>query len=198
MRQLVQLLLCGEPSLIAMISPKRIDELRLKARRTCNQFDRYSSSLMTGEASFSEYTEGTMLSQIHEHIVSELQQNSRTDTIFVVTAIAFNLIVLGINSAVAGEAASSRANSSNDLILGVFILMSLLVNCIAVVALNFGKQNREKLLRGLLAMYADNQVIQYYDASLMQGYGKRYLLFIAVIVCLALTSIVVPLIVRLA
>ena len=45
-----------------------------------------------------------MLNQVHEHIVSELQQNARTDTIFVVTAIVFNLIVLGINSAVAGEA----------------------------------------------------------------------------------------------
>jgi hypothetical protein len=34
-----------------------------------------------------------MLKQVHEHIVSELQQNARTDTLFVVTAIAFNLIV---------------------------------------------------------------------------------------------------------
>jgi hypothetical protein len=139
-----------------------------------------------------------MLEQVHEHIVSELQQNSRTDTIFVVTAIAFNLIVLGINSAVAGEAASARSGSSNDLILGVFILMSLLVNCIAVIALNFGRQNREKLLNGLLAMYQDNNVIQYYDVSLLSGYGKRYMLFTGVILCLALTSIAVPLIIRLA
>jgi len=139
-----------------------------------------------------------MLVQVHEHIVSELQQNARTDTIFVVTAIAFNLIVLGINSAVAGEAASANANSSNDLILGVFILMSLLVNCIAVAALNFGRQNREKLLSGLLAMYRDNDVIQYYDESLLRGYRKRYLLFIGVVLCLAFTSIVVPLIVRIA
>jgi len=139
-----------------------------------------------------------MLKQVHEHIVSELQQNARTDTIFVVTAIAFNLIVLGINSAVAGEAASAHANSSNDLILAVFIVMSLLVNCIAVLALNFGRQSREKLLRGLLDMYRDNDVIQYYDTSLMAGYGKRYLLFIGVILCLALTSIVVPLIIRIA
>ena len=139
-----------------------------------------------------------MLSQVHEHIVSELGQNTRTDTIFVVTAIVFNLVVLGINSAVAGEAASEYSSSSNDLILGVFILMSLLVNCIAVIALNFGKQNREKLLRGLLAMYQDNDVIQYYDASLLKGYGKRYLLFIGVILCLAFTSLAVPLIIRLA
>ena len=137
-----------------------------------------------------------MLKEIHEHIVSELQQNARTDTIFVVTAVVFNLIVLGINSAVAGEAASANANPSNDLILAVFIIMNLLVNCIAVMALNFGKQSRNKLLGGLLAMYKDNDVGQYYDSSLLTNYGKRYLLFTAVIVCLALTSIVVPLIIR--
>jgi hypothetical protein len=137
-----------------------------------------------------------MLKQVHEHIVSELHQNARTDTIFVVTAIIFNLIVLAINSSVAGEASSARADSSNDLILIVFIIMSLMVNGIAVIALNTGRQSRETLLRGLLSMYADNDVAKYYDASLMSGYKKRYLLFIGVILCLALTSIVVPLIIR--
>ncbi|MCG2767001.1 MAG: hypothetical protein L6435_01265 [Anaerolineae bacterium] len=137
-----------------------------------------------------------MLSKIHEHIVGELQQNARTDTIFVVTAVVFNLVVLGINSAVAGEAASANANPSNDLILAVFIVMSLLVNGIAVMALNYGKQSRNRLLGGLLAMYRDNDVAQYYDSSLLTGYGKRYLAFTGVIVCLALTSIVVPLIIR--
>ena len=137
-----------------------------------------------------------MLRQVHEHIVSELQQNSRTDTIFVVTAIAFNLIVLGINSAVAGEAESSRTNSSNDLILAVFIVMSLLVNVIATIALNTGRKSREKLIQGLLTMYLDNDVAKYYDASLVEGYGKRYLLFTGVMLCLAITAIVVPLIIR--
>ncbi len=137
-----------------------------------------------------------MLEKVHEHIVSELQQNARTDTIFVVTAIAFNLIVLGINSAVAGEAASANSSSSNDIILGVFIIMCLLVNGIAVTALNSGKQSRETLLHGLLKMYRDNDVAQYYDSALIAGYGKRYILFMSVILCLAVTSIVVPVIIR--
>lgn len=137
-----------------------------------------------------------MLKQVHEHITSELQQNARTDTIFVVTAIIFNLIVMGINSGVAGEAASANANSSNDLILGVFIIMSLLINGIAVTALNFGKKNREKLICGLLDMYQDNEVAKYYNESLMMAYGKRYLLFTGIIISLALTGIIVPLIIR--
>jgi hypothetical protein len=137
-----------------------------------------------------------MLKQVHEHIVSELHQNARTDTIFVVTAIVFNLIVMGINIGFAEDASSARADSSDDLILGVFITMSLIVNAIAVIALNAGRQSREKLLRGILDMYTDNDVAKYYDASLMSGYKVRYLLFIGVILCLALTSILVPLIIR--
>jgi hypothetical protein len=137
-----------------------------------------------------------MLEQVHQQIVSELQQSSRTDTIFVVTAVVFNLIVLGINSAVADAAASYRGDASDDMILGVFIAMSLLVNGIAIIALYLGRGTRNKLLKGLLAMYRDNDVDQYYDSSLLVNYGKRYLLFIGVIICLAITGIVVPLIIR--
>jgi hypothetical protein len=136
-----------------------------------------------------------MLEQVHQHIVGELQQNSRTDTIFVVTAVVFNLIVLAINSGIAEEASYGR-DASDDMILGVFIVMSLLVNGIAVSALYFGRETRNNLLKGLLAMYRDNDVDQYYDASLLVNYGKRYLLFIGVIICLAATGILVPLIIR--
>ena len=74
--------------------------------------------------------------------------------------------------------------------------MSLLVNGIAVTALHLGRGTRNKLLAGLLAMYRDNGVDQYYDSSLLTGYGKRYLLFAGIILCLALTAIVVPLVIR--
>jgi hypothetical protein len=138
-----------------------------------------------------------MLKKVHQHIVSELRQGARTDTIFVVTAVVFNLIVLGINSAVAGDAASQRGDAStNDLILTVFIVMTLLVNGIAVTALYVGKQTRGKLLQGLLTMYLDNDVDKYYDSSLLTNYDRRYLLFTGVILCLAITAIVVPLIIR--
>jgi hypothetical protein len=74
--------------------------------------------------------------------------------------------------------------------------MSLLVNIIATIALNTGRKSREKLVTGLLMMYRDNDVDQYYDASLVEGYNKRYMLFNGVIISLAVTSILVPLIIR--
>jgi len=137
-----------------------------------------------------------MLQQVHEHITSELRQNTRTDTIFVVTAIAFNLIVLAINSSVASEASSYDPEASSDVILVVFIIMGLLINTIAVAGLNYGKNNRIKLIRGLLEMYKDNDVAKYYDESLLSAYGNRYLLFIGVIISLGLTGIIVPLVIR--
>ena len=137
-----------------------------------------------------------MLKQVHDHIIGELNQGARTDTIFVVTAVLFNLIVMGVNSAVASEASSAGADAANDMILAVFILMSLIVNGISITALFFGRQTRTKLLNGLLAMYRDNDVDRYYDLSLLVNYGKRYLLFIGVILALAATSIAVPLILR--
>ena len=142
-----------------------------------------------------------MLERLHEHLVNELGHSSRTDTIFIVVAILFNLIVLGINSATSSAAVENRssgsASSAADVVLVVFILMTLLVNAIAVAGLYVGRQTRGKLLAGLITMYADNQVDKYYDRSLVSNYGTRYLLFGAVIILLALTAIVVPLIIRL-
>lgn len=137
-----------------------------------------------------------MLGQIHDHIVSELGHSSRTDTIFVVTAVLFNLIVLGINSGVAISATEEGASTSNDLILAAFILMTLLLNIISVIALILGRRTRSLLLNGLVTMYHDNDVDKYYDPSLLSSYGTRYLLFTGVIATLALTAIVVPLIIR--
>lgn len=138
-----------------------------------------------------------MLIQVHDHIVHELGHSSRTDTIFVITAIVFNLVVLGINSAVAGSASGLQRTTAPDLILTVFVLMTVLVNIIAVTALYIGRRTRRRLLEGLISMYTDNDVDKYYNPALMSDYGSRYLLFTGVIILLGLTSIAVPLIVRL-
>jgi len=140
--------------------------------------------------------EATVLNQVHDHIVSELNQSSRTDTIFVVTAIVFNLIVLGINSGVADAASGRSGDTVNDVVLTVFIIMTLLMNAIAISALNLGKRTRQILLDGLVTMYRDNEVEKYFDPALMSNYNARYLLFSGLIGTLALTAIAVPLIIR--
>ncbi len=138
-----------------------------------------------------------MLREVHEHVVGELQQNARTDTVFVVTAVLFNLVVLGINWGVTSASSGGVHPPQNDWILGVLIFATLLINSFAGRALLAGRDTRRKLLSGLVTMYKDNDVDKYYDASLLDVYGTRYKLFFAVIVSLASMSIVVPLLVRL-
>lgn len=138
-----------------------------------------------------------MLGQVHDHIVRELSESSRTDTIFVLTAIIFNLIVLGINSGVSTAATEEEgAAVTYDLLLAVFIAMTVLLNIVAVTALIMGRRNRLILISGLVSMYRDNEVDKYYDPALVSNYGVRYLLFAGVIATLAITSIIAPLIIR--
>jgi len=138
-----------------------------------------------------------MIDKVHQHIINELQQSSRTDTIFVLTAILFNLIVLAINAGVATSATSQNAKTSDDVILVTFFFLTAVVNYISVKALSTGKNTRGKLLSGLLRMYTDSAVDKYYDVSLLSNYDKRYASFTVVILCIAASSVLVPLAIRL-
>jgi len=137
-----------------------------------------------------------MLERLHEHVVNELGQSSRTDTIFVVVAVIFNLIALGVNSSIASSNSYDRS-ADNDIILVIMIVMTILVNTISILGLMVGRGTRQRLLTGLIAMYRDNQIDQYYDTGLVLNYGKRYTLFGAIIIVLAVTAILVPVILRL-
>ncbi|UCF09747.1 MAG: hypothetical protein JSW65_06720 [Candidatus Bipolaricaulota bacterium] len=134
-----------------------------------------------------------MIERVHQHIVTELQQGSRTDIVFVITAVLLNLLTLGINSSVAQE---SRESGANTIVMALFILLTIVINVVATLGLLKGKETRAKLLEGLLAMYADQGVDGYYDASLLSNYGTRYNLFILAVVFMGIIAIAVPLVVR--
>lgn len=134
-----------------------------------------------------------MIEHVHTHITSELQQNTRTDTIFILTAILLNLIILGINS---GMVEQSRKDNSMLAAMILFVVLIVLVNLVAIIGLLKGKQTRMKLVNGLLRMYKDKEVDRYYDESLLSNYSARYNLFILVVVCTGLVAIVVPFVLR--
>jgi len=134
-----------------------------------------------------------MLEQIHKHLVSELQQNTRTDTIFIITAILLNLLSLGINSAMAGE---SREDTSLFLVMFIMVALVIVVNVVVITGLIKGKQTRGKLINGLIKMYKDNNVDKYYDSSLLLNYNIRYNLFILVVAFIGTIAIAIPFIVR--
>ena len=133
-----------------------------------------------------------MIERVHEHIVTELQQNARTDTIFVITAIFLNLIALGVNSGIA----ASNGDATTTIVMFTFVALVLVVNFVAEVGLIRGRQMRAKLLDGLLKMYKDQGVEGYYDPSLLSNYNTRYNLFMLAVLFTGLVAIIVPFIVR--
>jgi hypothetical protein len=143
-----------------------------------------------------------MLERMHEHINSELHANTRTDTVLVLTAIVFDLVILGINSAAAATLRMAltpgRTGSSDEFLLPlviftILVVVSLLVNGVALLGLQLGRSTRNKLLRGLMRMYEDSTIAQYYDASLLTNYGRRYALFTVIVALLGTVSIMIPL-----
>lgn len=133
-----------------------------------------------------------MIERVHEHIITELQQNSRTDTIFILTAILLNLLTLGINSVVAS---ARNKDATSWIVFFTFLALLIVVNFVVEIGLLKGKQTRIKLIKGLLKMYKDQGVDGYYDESLLSNYSTRYNLFLLAVIFTGLIAMVVPLII---
>lgn len=142
-----------------------------------------------------------MLEKVHEHLLAEIELGNRTDIIVVVTAVLFNIISLCSNSTVAAIWFNLRQGEVSaigiNLYLGVFVVLTILFNAIALAGLLAGRSVREKLLTGLVAMYTDNNVDKYYDRTLISNYRIRYLIFGGVTIIFATAAIILPLILRL-
>jgi len=134
-----------------------------------------------------------MIEHVHSHITSEIQQNTKTDTIFILTSIALNLITLAVNS---GLVEQSRTENSTLVVMFVFVVLIVMVNIVVIIGLIKGRQTRNKLTNGLITMYRDQNVSKYYDESLLNNYNIRYTLFILVVVCTGVIATVVPFILR--
>ena len=130
-----------------------------------------------------------MIERVHEHIITELQQNTRTDTIFILTAILLNLIALGVNS---GVASGRDTDTTTWIVFFTFVCLVIVINFVVVIGLLKGKETRTKLINGLLKMYKDQGVEGYYDVSLLSSYSTRYNLFLLAVVVTGLIVIVVP------
>lgn len=134
-----------------------------------------------------------MIEHVHNHITSELQQNTKTDIIFILSAIVLNLIILAVNSGFVGK---SRDDNTFLFIMLLFVALLIFLNLVVIYGLIKGKQTRTKLTSGLIKMYQDQNVDKYYDSSLLGNYNTRYNLFMMVVVLTGIISIVVPFVMR--
>ena len=127
-----------------------------------------------------------MIIQVHEHILDELKTNTKTDTIFIITAILLNFITLAINSAIAS------AEQHKILTMFIFVILLIVINLVVEIGLIKGRQTRTKLIQGLLKIYKDNDVDKYYDASLIDAYKTRYTLFMLAVLFTGIVAIIIP------
>jgi hypothetical protein len=138
-----------------------------------------------------------MQERLHEHINQELNTNTATDTIFIVAAITFNFLM----GCIGASAAAAAAQGSNDYRTGAVIvyvitfILTVIVNGIAIVGLITGRGTRKLLSSGLLKMYEDAKVNQYYNSALLTNYERRYVLFIAIVGVVGLASAAIPLVI---
>lgn len=149
--------------------------------------------------------ESAMKERLHEQISSELKQSARTDTVIVITAIFLNLLFLAINSGVASAVRNIEYTGPGfeKTSLNVIALVIMVILLVVVIAINFfvlrmlsrGKERRVKLMAGLMKMYQEEGMDQYYDASVEKGYEARYNLFSAVVVSLGALAILIPILV---
>jgi hypothetical protein len=90
----------------------------------------------------------------------------------------------------------SRTDNSQLIVMFLFVVLIVLVNIVVIFGLSKGRDTRNKLVSGLLKMYKDEKVDQYYDNSLLGNYNTRYNLFILVVICTGIIAIVVPFVLR--
>ncbi|UJG42898.1 MAG: hypothetical protein K9W46_11025 [Candidatus Heimdallarchaeum endolithica] len=133
-----------------------------------------------------------MLEKVHDHIIEELKVNTTTDRIFILTALLLNLITLGVNTGLAYSESTAGYIS-----FSLFLVLAGIINWVVVVGLTKGKQNREKLILGLVKMYKDQGMDKYYDTSVLESYRTRYKLFTVVVVATGVLAFLIPLVVML-
>lgn len=127
-----------------------------------------------------------MIEHLHDHIVEELKLNTRTDIIFVIVSIVLNLVLLAVNSTIA------VGTKEDVLVMIIFVFLIVIISFVAEIGLLKGRNTRSKLIKGLMKIYKDNSIDQYYDKDLIRNSEVRYNLFIIAILATAIVSIIVP------
>jgi hypothetical protein len=147
-----------------------------------------------------------MKEKIHEQISYELKQAVRMDTITVIIGLTVTLILFAAASVFAAQTTGSivgsmtgfratSVNTANTVIMWVILVAIAAINWYAVQTLLKNKKERGKLNEGLMKLYKDEAMDQYYDGSIFKGYETRYNLFAVMLGAVASVSIITPLVI---
>jgi capsule polysaccharide export protein KpsE/RkpR len=147
-----------------------------------------------------------MKERIHEQISNELKQASRMDTIVVIVAIVVSFILFSlamgfafastgsIMSSITGMATKS-VNTAPTIIMFICIAATVAIDLCAVRVFLKNKARRAKLNEGLMKLYKEEGVDQYYDVSVFKGYETRYNLYTVILTAVGAVSVIAPLVI---
>ncbi len=147
-----------------------------------------------------------MKERIHEQISHELKQAMRMDTITVIIGLTVTLILFAAAAVFAAQTTGSivgsmtgfkatGVNTANTIIMWVIILAIVAINLYAVRTLLKHKRQRGKLNEGLMKLYKDEAMDQYYDGSIFKGYEARYDLYVVMLGAVGAVSVITPLVI---
>jgi amino acid transporter len=152
-----------------------------------------------------------MKERIHQQISHELKQATRLDVKIVIIGIVITLILffmaMGFAASTVGSvtgeltAGLTRApvtmsfNVSPTIVMFILIIAVFAINWFSVRALLNNKKERAKLTEGLMKLYKDEGVDQYYDGSIFKSYETRYNIFSVILAILGAVSIIAPLVI---
>ena len=158
-----------------------------------------------------------MKDSLHQDIIAELNQTTRTDTTTAIVGVILNLIFLLVNSLIAGGVWTEGRNYSGvikddpmavpDVIittefeLGMMLILIILISSIIAInvfiirAMSAGKERRIKLSESLQKMYKEEDLDKFYDPSIIKGYEARYGLYTKIVGTLGLLAVLIPIVV---
>jgi hypothetical protein len=150
-----------------------------------------------------------MKEKIYEQISKELKLAAQVDMKIVITDIVVSLILFflamgfadgtvgGVSLSLTGGISHSHntLNTVPTIVMFVLLVVILVMNYYAVKMLVNNQKQRAKLNEGLMKLYKDEGVDQYYDGSIFKGYESRYNLFAIFAGAIGAMGIIVPLVI---
>ena len=131
-----------------------------------------------------------MIETIHKQLMSELDRAGRADTVFVVSGVLFNILVLFVNWV---QAAALANEQGNLMIYLLFTAGSLLISCTALLALINSRRICNSVHASLQQIYVDHNVAHYLPPGLGTLGNKRFILSFIVVGGTGLLAVVIPL-----
>ena len=135
-----------------------------------------------------------MIEAIHKQLLAELDRAGRSDTVFILSGVSFNLLVLVINWIQAISIASTYRESIivNYVIFFIFMTGTLLVSGACLLTLLNSRKICMEIHDALSKIYEDTEVAKYMPERMSELGAKRFTLSFIVVGGTGLIAVAVP------